>query len=87
METIDVNISAERFDTVLEDGLSESGDLELAVKPDATKGGNPAVCITFTVATGVGFKRAQAVTTLRALKAAVNSIPDNLEPGAQKNGR
>lgn len=63
-----------RFDEVVHSGLSEGGDLELAVKRNGTVSGKPAVVVTFTVLIDGVPMRAQAVTTLRALVEAVRIV-------------
>lgn len=78
-ESIEVSIDADRFDEVVHESLSEGGDLEIVVKPGATRAGRPAVAVTFTVGVRGKTRRAQAVTTLRALKSAVESIPDSFQ--------
>lgn len=78
-EDLEISISADMFDTAVHTGMTEAADLELIVKPDATTGGNPVVCITFTAYTPAGPRRAQAVTTLNLLRRAVEKINDRLE--------
>jgi hypothetical protein len=85
METIVLNRDPARYDEVLH-ALGcppEHGDLELAFKERATVGGRTGVAITFTVlippAPGSGAEpvrqRVQCVTTLRALRNAILSLP------------
>lgn len=57
------------FDQLVHGGLPEGGDLRFVVKPGATEGGRPAVCISFTVRTPDGQRHlAQAVTTARMMQ-------------------
>jgi hypothetical protein len=70
MESVDVALSAEKFDAAVHGNgvdpvLPECGDLAFYVKSNATDGGKPAVVVTFTVRLPDGsLAKAQAVTTL-----------------------
>jgi len=67
---------AQRFDELVHHpkALPEGGDLELAVKEDATTGGAPGIVVSFTVNVHGRIGRAQAVTTLRAFMAAADVL-------------
>lgn len=75
MESVRVDLSAERYDQAIHGGLDElpilqeGGDLAVFVKPDCTEGGQAGVVITFTVALPDGtMARAQAVTTANLME-------------------
>lgn len=56
----------------------EGGDLQLIIKGNGTKEGNPAIMVTFTCQKGDGpLFRAQAVTTVKAFLAAANIVRAN----------
>ena len=65
MEHIQCELSAEKFDEAVHNGLKEGGDLAFFIKPKATVNSKPGVCITFSVQLPDGsITRVQAVTTL-----------------------
>lgn len=77
MEQITLSFDPARFDEVLHQlGCPpECGDLELCFKPNATMAGRTGVAITFTVEIDGKRMRVQAVTTLRNLRGAIDSVP------------
>lgn len=75
-EQLRVVRDAARFDAVVRDGAPEGGDIEFVAKAGATQAGRTAVAITFTAMVDEKVVRVQAVTTLRALRAAVLALPE-----------
>ena len=75
-ESIGVSVDSDRFDEILrEEGCPpEMGDLEIVAKPNGTEDGKTIVVISFSIATGIGTHRVQAVTTLRALSFALDAL-------------
>lgn len=71
-EVITVKLgNAEEFDKAVREGLPEGCDLQFISKDAATKGGRAGIVITFSVEVNGRIHRAQAVTTLPCLRAAV----------------
>jgi hypothetical protein len=62
------------FDRLVHEGHAEYGDLKIASKPFATTEGNPGVVIAWTARVDGEDAHVQAVTTLSALKAAVDAL-------------
>lgn len=63
------------FDKAVHGGMPDAGDLQIIVKEEATIGGNPAVCLTFTSQLPTGELRgSQTVTTLRCLLAVLKTL-------------
>lgn len=79
MESITIQLKdAVRFDEVLElsrpTKTPEFGDLGIITKPQATKDGNSAVMVTFTVMIDEEPRRVQAVTTVRSFLDAADAV-------------
>lgn len=67
MEHVQIKLGDDAvFDECVHNALPEGGDLMMVTKDNATKGGRPAVCLTFTVQLPGGtLARAQTVVTGR----------------------
>lgn len=66
---------AATFDEVVHGSLRDGGDLSIVTKENATQGGEPAACLTFTVQTRDGkVDRAQTVVTVRNLIDALHAV-------------
>ncbi len=81
MESIHVTLNDQAaFDQAVHahESLPERGDLEIITVDRGTEDGNPAAVITFSVRLpdNTGGYRAQAVTTVRALQAALGAIDE-----------
>lgn len=76
MESITVLLDdAAEFDRAVRDGLPEGRDLAIITKDNATVGGRPAACLTFTVQLRDGRRdTAQAVVPVRALLLALHGL-------------
>lgn len=76
MNQIDMLLGdVDTFDKVVASGLPEGGDLTIVTKDNATREGNPAACLTFTVQTRNGqLDRAQIVVTVRNLLDALHAL-------------
>ena len=75
MERIIISNDPERFDELVHNGLPEGLDIEIASKAGATANSEPAVVMSFSVQLpDNSIARAQAVTTLKALKAGVDTL-------------
>jgi hypothetical protein len=78
METLGISLddgTGKRFDEAQKNALIECGDLQFISKHNATSDGGTAVCITFTVVLPDGtMAKAQAVTTLGLIEAAVKAL-------------
>ena len=93
MEAIHVELSDEKFDLAVHGSpegppsLPEGGDLAVYVKRGATKRGNAAAVITFTVQVpGGAFRRAQCVTTVANLLGALAILRGWTEGGHLDSG-
>lgn len=73
---IDIRFNdVETFDKVVEHSLPEGGDLTIVTKDHATRDGNPAAVLTWTVQTRDGkYDRVQAAVTVRLLLQALHAL-------------
>jgi len=81
MESISITLDDASFDAAVhaQDALPEGGDMKVCVKRRATVGGNPAICITWTVQLPSGMQATcQAVTTAAAFLNAAEIIKRSL---------
>ncbi len=66
---------AATYNQVVHGGLPDFGDLSIVTKDNATKGGHPSACLTFTVQLPDGKRhRAQTVVTVRNLLDALHAV-------------
>lgn len=82
MESLRILLDAGDFDRIVCTGQPEAGDLVMAIKLRATKGGKPGVAIGFSAYLADGRRVfVQAVTTLELLRSAVSAFEARAEGG------
>ena len=85
MERVILTNNAERFDSVVHHGPEEGRDLEFIVKSGGMQTGKCAVCVSFTVLIKGKIHRVQAVTSLKALMAALPGLEAMDEGNISRN--